>query len=150
MKNFIVRYVAVAVIFLAADSLWLSLAGDALYRRQLGPLLLDNFRSGPAALFYALYVAGIVVFAVAPADLARRFSTAAGRGAFFGLVAYGTYDLTNLATLKGWSGLVTVADLAWGAVATALAAGFGFALTRSRGAQTREAPANEEYQPGRG
>jgi uncharacterized membrane protein len=140
----------VAVIFLAVDAVWLSLTGDALYRHRLGAILLDHFRPVPALLFYPLYVAGIVVFAVTPADLSRRHSTAAARGAFLGLVAYGTYDLTNQATLKDWSAVITAADLAWGMAATALAAGLGFALTRSTTAGAGESQANEKHQLGGG
>lgn len=129
MRTRILTYVSVAVAFLAMDAVWLTLSGEPLYRRHLAGLLLDDFRLAPAVLFYALYVAGIVVFAVAPA---RSAVGALARGAFLGLVAYGTYDLTNQATLKVWSTLVTAADLCWGAFATAIAATVGyFALWRS-------------------
>ncbi len=130
MKRYLVRFGIVAVLFLALDLVWLSQTQEILYRRHLAGILLDGFRVFPALLFYILYVAGIMVFALEPADQSGRVSTAAARGAFFGLVAYGTYDLSNQATLAAWSSVVTAADMAWGTVATALAASVGFILTR--------------------
>jgi uncharacterized membrane protein len=130
MKRYLIRFGIVAVLFLALDSVWLSQTQEILYRRHLAGILLDGFRVFPALLFYILYVAGIMVFAIEAADASGRVSTAAARGAFFGLVAYGTYDLSNQATLAAWSSAVTAADMAWGTVATALAASVGFVLTR--------------------
>ena len=85
----------------------------------------------PAAAFYLLYVAGILFFAVFPALATGRWTTALGRGAALGLVAYATYDLTNAATLRGWSTTVTIADLCWGTALTALAATVGYLATRA-------------------
>jgi uncharacterized membrane protein len=130
MKRYLIRFGIIAVLFLALDSVWLSQTQEILYRRHLVGILLDGFRMFPALMFYILYVAGIMVFALESADQSGRISTAAKRGAFFGLVAYGTYDLSNLATLSAWSSVVTVADMVWGTIATALAASAGFALTR--------------------
>jgi uncharacterized membrane protein len=130
MKSYLIRFGIIAVLFLGLDAVWLSQTQEILYRRYLPGILLDGFRLLPALLFYILYVCGIMVFAVEPADISGRISTAAKRGAFFGLVAYGTYDLSNQATLAAWSSVVTAADMAWGTVATGLAASIGFALTR--------------------
>jgi uncharacterized membrane protein len=77
----------------------------------------------PAALFYLLYVVGCVVFVVMPA---RSWQGAARLGALLGLVAYGTYDLSNWATLQGWSARLAGMDIAWGAVATCVACTCGF------------------------
>ena len=130
MKSYLIRFGIIAVLFLGLDAVWLSQTQEILYRRYLPGILLDGFRLLPALLFYILYVAGIMVFVVEPADVSGRISTAAKRGAFFGLVAYGTYDLSNQATLSAWSSVVTAADMAWGTVATGLAASIGFILTR--------------------
>ena len=135
MRRYLVRYLTVAVIFLILDSIWLSLTHDVVYTQHLGGIMLDSFRPIPAALFYLLYVAGVVFFALEPAD---SVPTAAGRGFFFGLVAYGTYDLTNAATVTLWSNFVTVVDMSWGAVATAIASAIAFALTRHSGEPLRE------------
>jgi uncharacterized membrane protein len=130
MKSYLIRFGIIAVLFLGLDAVWLSQTQEILYRRYLPGILLDGFRVFPALLFYILYVCGIMVFALEPADQSGRIATAAKRGAFFGLVAYGTYDLSNQATLSAWSGVVTAADMAWGTVATGLAASIGFILTR--------------------
>jgi uncharacterized membrane protein len=123
-------YLTTLVAFLALDAIWLGLVSPPVYQDTLKGLLLDSFRPLPAVLFYLLYVAGIVVFVL---PLGRRhasiFATAA-YAAFFGLCAYGTYDLTNQAVLKAWTTELTVTDLAWGAVVTTLASLAGAALDR--------------------
>lgn len=122
---------ATAVSFLALDALWLTWAADRLYRPRLGVMLLEQFRLAPAVLFYVVYLVGITVFAIAPAVASGRLMEALWRGGLFGLVAYATYDLTNQATLKGWSTTVTLADLCWGTFVTAAAACIGFSVARS-------------------
>ena len=121
-RQHVIAYVWTAVIFLALDAVWLSVMAERLYRPALGRLMLDKFDYAPAAVFYPLYVLGIVVFAVAPSLESGRWTTALGLGALFGLIAYATYDLTNQATLRDWPLRVTLADLCWGTFATALAA----------------------------
>lgn len=115
-------YAAAALVFLALDALWLGLMADRLYRPAIGHLMLPRFALAPAIAFYAIYIAGIVVFAVAPALPRRAWPAALGRGALLGLLAYATYDLTNQATLQGWPWRLTLADLAWGTTATGIAA----------------------------
>lgn len=114
-------YGAAAVLFLAMDACWLTWAADRLYRPALGHLLAPGFELAPAVLFYLLYVAGMAYFAIAPAVAAGRAVLAARSGAFLGLLAYATYDLTNQATLQGWPWAVTLADLCWGTFATGTA-----------------------------
>jgi len=125
-----VAYVVTGIVFLGLDAVWLSLAASRLYRPRLGPLLLDGFNVAPAAAFYLIYMAGILVFAVSPALATGRWTTALTRGALLGLTAYATYDLTNQATLRGWSSAVTIADLCWGTVVTGVAASIGFIAAR--------------------
>ncbi|WP_445179363.1 DUF2177 family protein [Pseudomonas sp. McL0111] len=123
MKKALIAYVATLVMFLLLDGLWLGVLMAPTYRELLGSLMLEKPLLVPAAVFYCLYVFGCVVFVVLPAMSWQR---AAKMGALLGLVAYGTYDLTNLATLRGWSGQVTLMDWAWGVVATAIACTVGF------------------------
>jgi uncharacterized membrane protein len=127
-RDLLLAYAVTAVAFLSLDAMWLSTMAPRLYRPALAHLMAAQPAFAPAAAFYALYIAGIVGFAVAPALAARRVKVALRRGAAFGLVAYATSDLTNQATLRDWPTLVTLADLAWGTVATALAAGAATAL----------------------
>lgn len=131
MKFWAVGYLATGVVMLVLDAVWLTVMGKALYRPALGDLLLDQFRLAPAAVFYFLYVLAIVVFAVAPAASTGKWTTALLYGAFLGLVCYGTYDLTNHATLKAWTTTLTVVDMAWGATLTAFSATMGFIIARA-------------------
>jgi uncharacterized membrane protein len=131
LKAYAIAYVATGLVLLAFDAIWLSFATQRLYRPLMGDMLLEKFRLVPAMLFYLIYVAGIVVFAITPAFSSERWATAALYGAFLGFLAYATYDLTNLATLRDWPVAVTIADLSWGTFLTASAATIGFLLTRA-------------------
>lgn len=131
MKTYGIAYVATGVVFLAIDAIWLTLAAQRLYRPLMGDMLLESFRPVPAMLFYLIYIAGIVFFAVAPALASERWTTATLYGAFLGFFAYATYDLTNQATLRNWPAVVTVADLCWGTFLTASAATIGFLIVRA-------------------
>lgn len=125
-----ISYVTTALLFLGLDMVWLGAMAERLYKPLLGRMLEDRFHPGPAALFYAIYTVGIVAFAVIPALRSGSWHAAAGRGALLGLVAYATYDLTNQATLRDWPTLITMADMAWGTVATGIAATLGFLAVR--------------------
>jgi uncharacterized membrane protein len=126
----LVAYVSALAAFVALDFVWLSLMVQRLYRPELGELLAPKPRLGAAVAFYLIYAAGLVVLAVAPALKEGAAGRAALNGLVFGAVAYATYDLTNQATLRTWSMKVSIADIAWGAFATALAAVAAFALAR--------------------
>lgn len=113
------------------DFLWLTTATKWLYRPKLGPLLNEQLVWPPALLFYLLYGAGLLAFVLRPAlnDDTGLLSVALWAG-FFGLVAYGTYDLTNHATIPNWPLAVTLTDMAWGAVVSGLASVAGIWLAR--------------------
>ena len=131
MMPYVIAYVSTAVVFFGLDYLWLSRVAIGFYRRHIGDLLLATPNFAAAGLFYLVYVAGIVYFAVMPAVAGGGWLTALVGGAFLGLIAYGTYDMTNLATLKVWSLSVSLVDMAWGTVLTATAATAGyFAVAR--------------------
>lgn len=125
MKLYAVAYVATLIAFVAIDFVWLSSMAGRLYRPVLGDMLAPGFRPVPAVLFYLVYAAGLTFLAVRPGLLAGSIGTAALYGAVIGFMAYATYDLTNQATLKNWSTLLTVADLIWGTVLSAAASGIG-------------------------
>jgi uncharacterized membrane protein len=128
-RRFALAYVTTFIGFLALDAVWLSTMYTRLYRPAIGHLLRDGFAWPPAAAFYLLYILGLVVFAVLPGVAHGRAALAAARGALFGLVTYATYDLTNQATLRDWPWSVTIADLCWGTLASALAAGTACRVT---------------------
>lgn len=130
MVQWIIGFVATSLAFLGCDAVWLSNAASRIYRPRLGTLLREDFALAPAAAFYVIYVAGVLFFAVAPALESGRWTTALLRGALLGFFGYATYDLTNHATLRGWSPAITVIDMAWGTVLTATAALAGFAAMR--------------------
>ena len=115
-------YLIVLVSFVLLDGAWLSFMGPALYKPALGDILADKVRLAPAIIFYLLYPIGIDTFVIVPSLRAGSLGQAAVYGALFGLIAYATYDLTNAATLRQWTTQITLADMAWGAVATGLSA----------------------------
>jgi uncharacterized membrane protein len=130
MWKYPAAYGASLIAFLVLDAIWLSQMAQILYRASLGDMLLEKFRPGPAVCFYLIYLLGVVSFAVLPALRQDSLLVALGSGALFGFCAYATYDLTNFATLRNWSMVVTLVDLAWGTLATALAATIGYQAVR--------------------
>lgn len=130
LRTYGIAYLATALIFLGIDSIWLTLTASRLYKPLLGNMLADSFNVAPAILFYAIFIGGIVYFAVQPAFATGSAMTAALNGAILGFVAYATYDLTNQATLKNWPVRITIADLCWGTVLSATAATLGFIIAR--------------------
>ena len=131
MSRIAIAYVATAIAFCGLDFIWLGWVAKGYYQAQVGPLLLDKPNLPVAAAFYALYIVGVLIFAVLPALEAGSWGKALLYGALFGLFAYATYDLTNLATLKGWSAGIALLDLAWGAVVTGASATLGYLVTRA-------------------
>lgn len=129
MKSYIVAYVVTAIAFLAIDSVWLTNMANVFYRPVMGDMLAPNFRLAPAVVFYVIFVFGLVYFAVRPGLLAGSGAVTLLNGALLGFVAYATYDLTNQATLKNWSWTLTIADLIWGTVLSAVSAYIGYWVT---------------------
>ncbi len=130
MLKILVAYLASGAVFLAMDGGWLALVAPKLYRPIIGELMAGTVRPAPAAAFYLIYVAGLLYLAVRPAWRTDEWTTALVSGLVLGLVAYGAYDLTNHATLKVWSLKITLADMAWGAIASGSAASAGFLASR--------------------
>jgi uncharacterized membrane protein len=106
------------VLFILLDAAWITVVALPMFRTALGDALL--FRPVPAVLFYVVHIVGILGLVVAPTLSQRDWTGALWRGALLGICAYGTYDLTNLATLKVWSVRMAALDIAWGVTATAL------------------------------
>ena len=122
MQRPVTTTIVTAIAFLALDAAWLTWSGSRLYRPAIGHLMASTVDWPAAAMFYAVYIAGLLGFAVAPA---RGRRAALLRGALFGFVAYSTYDLTCQATMNGWPWTVTLVDLAWGTFASAAASAAG-------------------------
>lgn len=128
MGQFLIKLLVAGGIMGIIDAIWLSIVANKFYKTQLGPLLLEKPNMIAAILFYIIYVIGIVVFALMPALAAGDWKIALGLGALLGLVAYATYDLTNLATLKDFPVKVVIVDLIWGTVLTGTVAALSYAV----------------------
>jgi uncharacterized membrane protein len=122
MVQSLVAYGVTALVFATLDFVWLSTIGQTVYRPALKDVFIEGLRWAPAIAFYLIYVLGVVVLAVLPGVRAQAPLVTAGLAAMLGLVAYATYDLTNMATLKTWPLHVALLDIAWGVVATSVAA----------------------------
>ncbi|MDJ0942695.1 MAG: DUF2177 family protein [Kiloniellales bacterium] len=130
MRRNLIAYAAALVVFLVIDLPWFGWIAADFYAERLAPFMTGPVRVEAAVAFYLLYVVGIVVFAIAPALETGAWTTAAFRGALFGLIAYATFELTNLAILPGWPLSVVLVDMVWGAVLTGSTATLGFLITR--------------------
>ena len=119
MTKYILLYLATVPVFFLIDLVWLGLVARDFYRSQIGSLMADPIVWWAAFLFYLLFIAGIIFFAVLPGLDAGSWTKALALGAAFGFFAYMTYDLTNLATLQGWPITLVVVDIAWGTVLAA-------------------------------
>ncbi len=117
---FIKLYLIALPVFFVFDMFWLGILAKNFYDRQIGALLKPNVNWAAAIIFYLIFIAGLTVFAITPAVSKGSWTYALIYGALFGFVCYATYDLTNLAVAKDWSVLVTIVDLIWGAVLSAL------------------------------
>ncbi len=128
ITKLLLSYLATTVVFFALDMLWLGVLAKDLYRKYLGSFLSDQVNWTAAIIFYLLFIVGIFIFAILPAVEKGSLLRAITLGALFGFFTYATYDLTNLATLKGWPITIVLIDIVWGAVLTASvsAAGYGF------------------------
>jgi len=127
MKSYVTAYVACLAVMGILDFVWLRTTVPVLYRPAMGALLTDKPVVWAAAAFYLLYSVGTVAFAVVPGLRAQSLPLTVGLGAALGLFAYITYDLTNLATVRGWPVAVAAIDMVWGAVITGACAAAGFA-----------------------
>lgn len=128
---FIKTLVASAIPMLLLDFFWLSTMAPRFYRNYIGDILAKQPNYIAAGIFYVVYVIGVAYFIVYPALQGNLvWWHVALRGALFGFVAYATYDLTNQATLVQWSSWVTVVDLAWGALLTAVVSTIAYLIMR--------------------
>ncbi|MBX7066075.1 MAG: DUF2177 family protein [Parachlamydiales bacterium] len=112
--NYFKLYAIALAAFILIDSVWLGLIAKGFYQEQIGFLMTRQIRWGAAFLFYAVYILGLIVFVISPAIKGQNNQSPLLYGALFGLIAYGTYDLTNLATIEGWPIKLVVVDLLWG------------------------------------
>ncbi len=124
LKQFFVTLAA----FLMIDGLWLTVIAKDFYAKHLGFLMTKTPNLWAALIFYVIYVIALIVFVISPALQKDSLWSAILLGGFFGLCAYATYDLTNLATVKNWPLLITIIDLIWGTFLSASVAGLSFLI----------------------
>ena len=129
-KCFIVATFLASIIFLIIDVIWLSFATKSFYRPLLGDLISDKPVLWAAGLFYVLYMFGMAVIVIQPCIETSGLNKSLYTGFIFGLVAYGTYNLTNMAVIKDWSSTVVFVDMFWGASLTAISSTTGIYLAK--------------------
>jgi uncharacterized membrane protein len=123
---YIKLYFVTLAAFLAIDAVWLALVARTFYRRYLDWLMAANPNWIAALAFYLLFVVGVLVFVVVPGVEDGSLRTTLLKGALFGLIAYGTYDLTNQATVKNWPLTITAVDMVWGTALSVAVSYIGF------------------------
>jgi uncharacterized membrane protein len=126
MLQYLTSYGATALAFLVLDGLWLGVIAKDFYKSKMGALMADQINMPVAVSFYALFVAGLTFFAVMPGLQNSDWKIAALYGALFGFFTYATYNLTNMATIKGWPYDMSLVDLCWGTVLSGLSASAGY------------------------
>ncbi|WP_312711898.1 DUF2177 family protein [Proteiniclasticum ruminis] len=129
--QFLKVYALTLVIFFLVDIVWLGVISKKLYKEYLGHLMAPNVNWAAALVFYFLFIAGLVFFVIMPAIEKGDLMYAITVGAFFGLITYGTYDLTNLATLRDWPLNITIIDLVWGTFLNAATSGITYFVATS-------------------
>lgn len=125
MLKYLITYLGTGLAFAALDAVYLTVAGQKVYRPLLDYALADKPAMPAAVVFYLIYVAGVVVLAILPNKDAGLMKTAI-TGAVLGAMCYATYDLTNQATLKVWATRITVIDICWGTFLTCIGASVGY------------------------
>ena len=130
VKLLIISFIFVSIIFLIIDVLWLSITVKSLYRPALGDLLKDKPVMWAAVLFYIIYMIGLALIILKPALSNDSILQALWTGVVFGVVAYGTYNLTNMATVKNWSASIVWIDMLWGGFLTGFSSAVGIYLTK--------------------
>ena len=131
MKTWLAGYGAALLVVGVLDALWLGVLAREFYRREIGDLMAGSVRLLPAAVFYLGFPAGLVTLALVP--LPASLGAAVAKSALVGLVAYGVYDMTNMATLRHWGWKLALTDMAWGTLVAAAAGGVAWWVMRRIG-----------------
>jgi uncharacterized membrane protein len=126
--KYLYLYLALVPVFFFIDFFWINYVAKGLYEKNLGDLI--QFNLPAAAVFYLVYIVGIIIFAVQPAITSGQWHHALMWGALFGFFTYATYDMTNLATLKNWPLDVAIYDTLWGTFLAASVATSGFYIAQ--------------------
>ena len=123
-------YALTVPVFFILDIIWLGVVAKSFYRRNLGFILSPEVNWLAAAIFYFMYIAGILFFAVRPAVNSNSFGQAAVLGGLYGFFTYATYDFTNLATIKNWPLVIVVVDISWGVFLCTIVSILSFSISK--------------------
>jgi len=127
----LVLYFATLTVFFVIDLIWLRLMNSRFYKPQLAELMSDKVNWLPAVLFYLLFIVSVLLLVVLPAVDHESWIRAMLLGGLLGMVAYATYDLSNLATIKNWPFVVTIVDILWGTILSAIVAMTSYFIARA-------------------
>ena len=130
MRESIITYLSVTTIFLFIDIIWLSQSFSYIYQPNIGELLRENIIIFPAILFYIIYPLGATILVALPSLEKVLLKTIFINGFVLGFIAYGTYNLTNMATLEGWSAKVVIIDMIWGGFLTGVSVLLGTLISK--------------------
>ncbi len=130
ITKLLISYVLTFIVFFIVDMAWLGFIAKDLYRKYLGSFLSDQVNWTAAIVFYLLFIVGVFIFAILPSVEKNSLASAVTLGTLFGFFTYATYDLTNLATLKGWPLNIVFIDIIWGSVLTAIVSTAGFYIVK--------------------
>jgi len=128
MKTLLI-FIITSVIFFAIDMVWLGVIAKNYYQEKIGFLMADKVNWVAALVFYVMYIGGILYFVILPSIDNGNWQTALLKGAILGMLCYGTYDLTNMATLKNWPYQLVIIDILWGAFLTGATATIAYLLS---------------------
>ncbi len=128
ISRMLLTYAVSVPVFFAVDMIWLGVIAKGFYRKALEPLLTPNINWIAAIIFYFLFLAGILIFALIPGMAKRSLGYTVLMAALFGFIAYATYDLTNLATLRDWPLILSIVDMLWGAFLSASTAAITYLI----------------------
>ena len=127
-SRILLTYAVSVPVFFIIDMIWLGVIAKGFYRKALEPLLTPNINWTAALIFYFLFLVGVLVFALIPGMEKRSLGYTIVMAALFGFIAYATYDLTNLATLRDWPLMLSIVDMAWGTFLSASTAALTYLI----------------------
>jgi uncharacterized membrane protein len=130
ITKLLISYALTFVVFFIIDMAWLGFIAKDLYKKYLGGFLSEQVNWTAAVVFYLLFIVGVFIFAILPSVEKNSLASAIALGALFGFFTYATYDLTNLATLKGWPINMVFIDILWGSVLTSIVSTAGFYIVK--------------------
>ena len=129
ISRIFLTYIVSVPVFFIVDMIWLGVIAKGFYRKALEPLITPNINWIAAIIFYLLFLVGVLIFALLPGMEKRSLVYTIAMAALFGFIAYATYDLTNLATIRDWPLMLSIVDMIWGSFLSASTATLTYLIT---------------------